>query len=310
MGKQMAGGKDLKSIIKQLEYPDEARIMSQVMEQQERVKTRMDRVRHKIPVLSGKGGVGKSMVTVNLAIAFARRGYRVGILDADLNGPCIPKMMGISDLSFEITPEGAIPPSGPLNIKVVSMDFLVTKEENSIRWKGPIDLSPVWLGTMEMSVLREFLSDVVWGEIDFLFIDLPPGAAADKPPVIAGLIPDLNGAVIVTIPTEISLGVVKRSITYARELGITLLGLVENMSGVVCPVCGAEADLLEGETRRIVSDLDIPLLGSIPFDRSLSRSCDRGKPLDEAHFISRRFSGISQRITERLDLKESVFEKI
>src|SRR3989338_11581545 len=143
----MAGGKDLKSIIKQLEYPDEARIMSQVMEQQERVKARMDRVMHKIPVLSGKGGVGKSMVTVNLAIAFARRGYRVGILDADLNGPCIPKMMGLSDLSFQITPEGAIPPLGPFHIKVASMGFFVSREENCIRWKGPIGSTPVWLGT-------------------------------------------------------------------------------------------------------------------------------------------------------------------
>jgi len=133
----------------------------------------MGKVRHKIPILSGKGGVGKSMVTVNLALAFARQGYKVGILDADLNGPCIPRMMGIGGLPFKITTEGAIPPSGPLNVKVASMGAFVSREAMPIRWKGPIELTPIWLGTMEMSVLREFLSDVVWGEIEYLFIDFP-----------------------------------------------------------------------------------------------------------------------------------------
>jgi len=143
----MSEGKDLKSIIKSLEYSDTAKIVSQVVEQQGRVRANMDKVRHKIAVMSGKGGVGKSMVTVNLAVAFARRGYRVGILDSDFNGPCIPKMMGLSDLSFQITPEGAIPPLGPFHIKVASLGSFVSREENCTRWKGPIGSTPVWLAS-------------------------------------------------------------------------------------------------------------------------------------------------------------------
>src|SRR3989304_4452496 len=185
----MSEGKDLKSIIKSLEYPDTVKIVSQVIEQQGRVRANIDKVRHKIAVMSGKGGVGKSMVTVNLAVAFARRGYRVGILDADFNGPCIPKMMGLSDLSFQITPEGAIPPLGPFHIKVASLGSFVSREENCTRWKGPAGSTPVGLGPLEMSVLREFLRGGVWGEIRIFFTMRPPGAPAAKPPAIARFIP-------------------------------------------------------------------------------------------------------------------------
>src|SRR3972149_4178496 len=174
----MSEGKDLKSIIKNLEYSDTAKIVSQVVEQQGRVRANMDKVRHKIAVMSGKGGVGKSMVTVNLAVAFARRGYRVGILDSDFNGPCIPKMMGLSDLSFQITPEGAIPPSGPFHIKVASIGSFVSREENCIRWKGPIGSTPVWLGALHVNVLVVLWSEVMMVGIDYDSDDLPPGAAA------------------------------------------------------------------------------------------------------------------------------------
>lgn len=306
----MGSEKGLKSIIEKLSYPDDARIVAQVVEQQERIRAGLSKIRHKIPVLSGKGGVGKSMVTVNLALSFARCGYKVGILDADLNGPCIPRMMGISNIPFEITQEGAIPPSGPSNIKIASMGSFVSREEIPTRWKGPMDSSPVWLGTMEMSVLREFLSDVVWGEIDYLFIDLPPGAAADKPPVIMGFIPDLDGAIVVTIPSEISLSVVKKSIKYARGLRIPLIGLIENMSGFICPECGAESSIFHGNTDAAISTLDVPIIGRIPFDHHLSLSCDRGEPLGEDHFISIRFSEISQKIVELLDFKKVVAEKL
>ena len=306
----MDGGKDLKSIIEKLEYPDEALVIKQVVEQQERLSANIGEIRHKITILSGKGGVGKSTVTVNMAIAFARLGYSVGVLDADLNGPCIPKMMGTAGLPFDMTTEGAIPPSGLLGIKIASMGSFVTREDRPVRWKGPVELSPVWLGAMEMSVLREFLSDVVWGDIDYLFIDLPPGAAADKPPVIAGFIPDLDGAVIVTIPSEVSIGIVKRSVVYARDLGIPILGLIENMSGIVCPECGSEADLFTGDSEAALAGLGVPLLGKIPFDRRLSLSCDRGEPLEENHIVSRKFSEISQRIVELLDFKKITAERI
>ena len=170
--------KDIKSILSKLEFPDDAKVMQQIADQTLQVKTRMGLIRHKLVVLSGKGGVGKSMVTVNLALAFARQGFRVGILDVDLNGPCVPKMLSLKGQRFEFGGEGAIPPIGPLGIKVASMEFFL-RQDSPVRWKGPMDLSPVWLGMMEMSVIREFLGDIVWGELDLLLADLPPGAAEE-----------------------------------------------------------------------------------------------------------------------------------
>src|SRR4029077_2672336 len=145
-------------------------------------------------------------------------------------------------------PRGASTPLGPLGIKVASMDFFLD-DASPVRWKGPMDVSPVWLGLMEMNVIREFLGDVFWGELDFLLVDLPPGAAADKPPVIAGLIPDLAGAVMVTTPSEVASEVVCRSIGYARDLGIPILGMVENMSGYRCPSCDAHHALFKGDSQ-------------------------------------------------------------
>ncbi|MBI4715925.1 MAG: P-loop NTPase [Nitrospirae bacterium] len=291
---------DLKDILSRLAYPDEARIVQQVGEQMDRVKSRLAPIRRKILVMSGKGGVGKSMVTANLALSFARRGWKTGILDVDLNGPCIPRMLGIQGGRLKMTPEGAVPPEGPLGIKVASMEFFLPKE-NPLQWKGPAASSPVWLGATEMSVIREFLADVLWGELDLLLLDLPPGAAADKPPLLAGLIPDLNGAVVVTTPSAVAADVVKRSIHYAREMGIRVIGLVENMSGFVCPECHAESDLFEGPGEKGWEETGVPLLGRVPFDRAIGRACDRGNPLMEGAEPSvRRFGEITDRIVEVL----------
>ncbi|MGD9730087.1 MAG: P-loop NTPase, partial [Nitrospiraceae bacterium] len=221
----MAAEKDLKSILSKLQYSDDAKVVQQITDQMRQVQARMAGVKNKLVVMSGKGGVGKSMTTVNLGLAFARRGARVGLLDVDLNGPCVPRMLGLHGRSLTITPEGAVPPTGPLGMKVASMDFFLDAA-SPVRWKGPMDLSPVWLGLMEMNVIREFLADVIWGELDYLLADLPPGAAADKPPVIAGFIPDLAGAIVVTTPSEVASDVVQKSMTYARDMGIRVLGIV------------------------------------------------------------------------------------
>ncbi|MGH7231692.1 MAG: P-loop NTPase [Nitrospiraceae bacterium] len=306
----MAGEKDLKAILSKLQYADDAKVVQQITEQMRQVQARMAGIQHKLVVMSGKGGVGKSMTTVNLALAFARQGARVGVLDVDLNGPCVPRMLGMTGRTLTITPDGAIPPVGPLGVKVGSMDFFLDAA-SPVRWKGPMDLSPVWLGLMEMNVIREFLSDVVWGDLDYLFTDLPPGAAADKPPVMAGFIPDLAGAIVVTTPSEVASDVVQKSVTYARDMGIRVLGMVENMSQYRCPSCGAEHELFEGDTEAMCQALDVPLLGRIPFDRTLARTFDKGMPLlDETYPTIRRYQEIAERVRSILDFKKVLAEKL
>jgi ATP-binding protein involved in chromosome partitioning len=244
------------------------------------------------------------MTTVNLALAFARQGDQVGVLDVDLNGPCVPKMLGMRGRRFTMTADGAMPPVGPLGVKVGSMDFFL-KELAPVQWKGPMDLSPVWLGLTEMNVIREFIADIVWGELDYLITDLPPGAAADKPPVIAGFIPDLDGAIVVTTPSEIASDVVQKSIAYARDLGIKVLGIVENMSQYLCPHCGVESDLFDGDTEALCQALDLPLLGRIPFDHKLARSFDKGIPLLDGDCATlKRYDEIVTRIKALLDYKK------
>ena len=295
--------KDLKSILKNLEYRDDAQVQRQLVDQSIQVKVRMGRIKRKIVVMSGKGGVGKSMTTANLALAFARAGHKVGVLDVDLNGPCIPKMLGVQG-KFEITPEGAIPPVGPYGMKIASMEFFLRQEDSPVQWKGPMELSPVWLGLMEMNVIREFLADIVWGDIDYLITDLPPGAAADKPPVIAGFIPELDGAVVVATPSEVAKAVVKKSIHYARSAGIPMLGLIENMSGALCPACKTEVPLYEGGCMDLCEEMDLPLLGKIPFDRELAQACDKGLPLQEGHAIALYFDDIASHLHDFLESKK------
>ena len=306
----MASAKDLKTILSKLQYTDDAKVVQQITEQMKQVQARMAGIKHKLVVMSGKGGVGKSMTTVNLALAFARQGYRVGLLDVDLNGPCVPRMLGMHGQSLRMTPEGAIPPVGPLGVKAASMDFFL-QAASPVRWKGPMDLSPVWLGVMEMNVIREFLADIIWGELDFLLTDLPPGAAADKPPVIAGFIPDLAGAIVVTTPSEVASDVVQKSVTYARDMGIKVLGMIENMSQYRCPSCGAEHELFEGNTEAMCEALDIPLLGRIPFDRTLARTFDKGLPLlDEKYPTVQRYQEIAERVSALLDYRKVLAEKL
>ena len=306
----MAAEKDLKAILGRLQYSDDAKVVQQITQQMQQVQARLAGIKNKLLIMSGKGGVGKSMTTVNLGLALARQGHRVGLLDVDLNGPCVPRMLGMHGQQLTVTPAGAIPPVGPLGVKVGSMDFFL-QAASPVRWKGPMDLSPVWLGLMEMNVIREFLADVVWGDLDFLLADLPPGAAADKPPVIAGFIPDLAGAIVVTTPSEMASDVVQKSVAYARDLGIKVLGMVENMSQYRCPTCGSEHELFEGNTEALCEALDGPLLGRIPFDRILAKTFDKGTPLlDETYPTIQRYQEIAGRVTMLLDYKKVLAEQL
>jgi len=249
-----------------------------IKEQQPRLKTRMKKIKHKIAVISGKGGVGKSTVTVNLAMAFAMHGfaYSVGILDADITGPCVPKIIGLTGQRLQAGPPGIFPASGPLGIKVVSMDFLLPSEETPVIWRGPL----------KMKAISQFLSDITWGDLDFLFIDLPPGTG-DEPLSIMQLIPEMDGVVIVTIPSEVSQAVVKKAVTFSQQLNIPVIGIVENMSGFVCPKCGAEVNIFKvGGGEKIASDLVVPFLGRIPLDPAICEDSDKGLPFIVEHMDS------------------------
>ncbi|MEM3574769.1 MAG: Mrp/NBP35 family ATP-binding protein, partial [Candidatus Bathyarchaeia archaeon] len=217
----------------------------------------------------------KSIVTANLAVALAWRGHphAIGILDADLHGPSIPKLLGMGGDLLEADPDGIRPAEGPMGIRVVSMGFLLPTEDTPAVWRGPI----------KMKAIRQFLSEVLWGDLDYLLIDLPPGTG-DEPLSVFQLIPNIDGVIVVTIPSEVSEAVVKKSITFARMLKAPIIGLIENMSGLICPYCGREIEVFSGRAgERIADELGVPLLGRIPLDPRISEASDEGIPFVIEH---------------------------
>jgi ATP-binding protein involved in chromosome partitioning len=258
-------------------------IVGQVQAQQTRLRERLAGVRAIVTVVSGKGGVGKSSLTANLAACFAMDGLAVGVLDADLNGPSMGKMLGVRGHKL-VVQDGAIePPRNALGVKVMSMDLLLPADAAPLTWDAPTqDEAHTWRGTMEANALREFLADTAWGALDVLLIDLPPGT--DRIQTVASLVPALAGIVVVTIPSDVSQLVVRRSLTAAAACRGPVLGLVENMAGLFP---GPDAAAL-------AADAGIPLLGRIPFDRTLAASADRG----ESILVSAAASAAAQAIRE------------
>ncbi|MGH7319002.1 MAG: P-loop NTPase, partial [Candidatus Rokuibacteriota bacterium] len=255
-------------------------VLGQVGAQQERLRARMAKIALKVAVVSGKGGVGKSVVVANLAAAFAKSGLRVGALDADINGPSLAKMLGVRGERLVFGPGGAQPPRGPLGIRALSMDLFLPDDETPVRWSGPTEGEGYfWRGAMEVATLREFLADTEWGELDLLLLDLPPGT--DRIPNLLPLLPDLRGVVIVTLPSQVSQLIVAKSVTVTKEvLKTPVLGLVENMASYRCPHCHADEPLFAGEdSERLAERLAIPFIGRVPFDPLLSRSADDGTPV-------------------------------
>jgi ATP-binding protein involved in chromosome partitioning len=241
-----------------------------VLDEETVLRTRMNKIKHKIAVISGKGGVGKSVTAVNLAIAFAMQGHenRVGLLDADLHGPCVPTMLGMQDQKLKVGPIGAFPAIGPLGVKVVSMAFVLAGKEVPVVWRGPL----------KMRAIEQFLSEIAWGELDFLLIDLPPGTG-DEPLSVLKLLPEMDGVIIVTIPSEVSQNVVGKAITFAKQLNVPVIGIVENMSGFVCPDCGKETHIfMKGGGKKIAQEYSVPFLGSIPLDPRVCEASDMGQP--------------------------------
>lgn len=242
-------------------------VLGQVAAQQERLRRRLGGVRFVLAVVSGKGGVGKSTLTGNLAGALALSGWRVGVCDADLNGPTMAKILGVRGQRLALQGDTVQPPVAALGVKVMSMDLLLPSDATPLAWQAPTQSEAhTWRGSMEAQAVREFLADTDWGALDALIIDLPPGT--DRLATVASLVPALAGTIVVTIPSDVSQLVVRRSITVARQGGAPVLGLVENMAGLFP---GPDAGALAAEA-------GIPFLGSVPFDRELALAADRGDP--------------------------------
>lgn len=237
-----------------------------------RARTAMAKIKYKIAVCAGKGGVGKSTVTTNLAAGLAMRGRKVTILDQDLDGSCIPRMMGVEDKKLVMGRKGIKPVEGILGIEVVGMANILSEDETVTMFHE-----------MRRNTTEEFLAHVQYGERDYLLIDLPPGTSSDAVNLME-YIPDLDGMVIVTVPAMVSQGVARRATLMAMEGGVNVLGVVENMSGYVCPKCGdIFYPMLKGGGDRLAAEMEVPFLGRIPFDPSMSRSTDSGKPLVYTH---------------------------
>ena len=241
-------------------------IAGQVQAQQSALARRLGGVRHLVAVVSGKGGVGKSSLSGALASCWALAGWRVGVLDADLNGPSMAKIMGVRGARLAIAEGGVIPPQTPLGVKVMSMDLLLASDSVPLTWAAPTQQEAhTWRGTTEANALREFLADTDWGDLDALVLDLPPGT--DRLASVLSLVPVPVATLVVTIPSDVSQLVVRRSLTAAQQAGARLLGLVENMTG-----------LFQGpDAEAMARTAGVAFLGRVPFDRSLAAAADEGR---------------------------------
>ena len=229
----------------------------------------LGQIKNKILVMSGKGGVGKSTVAVNLALALAGRGHKVGLMDVDLHGPDVCRMLDLKgELVAPEDPNALVPPLvyGP-GLKVVSLEYMMKDRDDAIIWRGP----------MKIQAIRQFLADMDWGALDYLVVDAPPGTG-DEPLSVAQTIPNVT-ALIVTTPQEVALADVRKSINFCKTVKMPVLGLVENMSGFVCPHCGKTAEIFgSGGGRRTAEDFELPFLGAVPLDPRVTAGGDAGAP--------------------------------
>ncbi len=256
-------------------------------------------IRHTIFVLSGKGGVGKSSIAVNLAVALAERGFETGILDIDIHGPNVAKMLGLE--GWTLTSAGGkqdkLTPFHPFpHLKVISMAGLLPDSDSPVIWRGPL----------KMAAIRQFLQDVAWGQLDFLVVDSPPGTG-DEPLSIAQLIPEADGAIIVTTPQEVALLDSRKCVNFAKKLNLPVLGIIENMSGLRCPHCNGFIPLFsQGGGKKAAEELQVPFLGALPISPGLPELCDAGKPfvlLEEGDELKDAFEQIVSKLVERLEKK-------
>ncbi len=255
---------------------------------------RMADIRHKFLVISGKGGVGKSSVAVNLAATLAAQGHKVGILDADIHGPNIPKMLGVDDQKPLSDENGVMPIAVTDNLRVMSIAFFLNSTEDAVIWRGP----------MKHSLIKQFLGEVIWGKLDYLIIDLPPGTG-DEALSVSHVLKEVDGAVVVTTPQDVALLDSRKSITFCREIKIPCIGVIENMSGLHCPHCNELIDLFKsGGGERIAQEMKVPFLGRIPLDPEMVMSTDDGEAYvtrNTESKVAEAFNAIAEAWKKRLD---------
>ncbi|QER41642.1 Mrp/NBP35 family ATP-binding protein [Thermodesulfobacterium sp. TA1] len=226
-------------------------------------------IKRKILVLSGKGGVGKSTVSANIAVGLAQKGYQVGLLDVDIHGPNIPNMLGLQGLIPLITDIGLFPIKAYENLQVISIGFFLEGKDTPVIWRGPL----------KHNMIKQFLTEVRWGKLDYLVVDSPPGTG-DEVISVVQLLNKVDGAVIVATPQEVALADVRRSIRFCLEASVPVLGIVENMSGFVCPRCGDVIEIFKtGGAEKLAQEYNVPFLGKIPLDPRVVQGGDEGKPV-------------------------------
>jgi len=270
-------------------------------QERDAISSRLSQVKEKLVVLSGKGGVGKSTVSVNLAMALALAGKKVGLLDIDIHGPSIPKMLHLEHAPVSGT-ETTLDPVVAHKMKVMSIGLLLRDRDDAVIWRGP----------MKSNAIKQFLRDVDWGELDYLIVDCPPGTG-DEPMTVIQLLDNPTGAIVVTTPQALAVQDVRRSIVFCRQLQLPVVGVVENMSGFVCPKCGEHTDIFQsGGGEAMARDMGVPFLGSVPIDPQVTVSGDGGEPVVKAHphsETSQAFGRIVRALLEPELAQEKPIEK-
>ncbi len=256
----------------------------QMMEQNLKIVDKLANIKHKIVIMSGKGGVGKTTVAVNLSFSLSFSGAKVGLLDVDINGPNVPKMLGIEDEKMGGTDNAIEPVLVSENLKAVSMGFLLADRDTPVIWRGPV----------KIQAIRQFLGEVEWGDLDYLIIDLPPGTG-DEPLSIAQLIKEDSGAVIVTTPQDVALLDSRKAVNFARALEMPVIGILENMSGFSCPHCHKDIDLFKvGGGKIAAEEMSVPYLGNVPLDYNIVETGDDGIPFVQKYRDSKSASAFEQ----------------
>jgi len=243
------------------------------MNDMEKLKNTISRIKHKLLILSGKGGVGKSTIAVNTALLLAREGKKVGLLDVDIHGPSIPGILGLNGKTIESVKDGLVPVEHSSHLKVMSVGFLLKHPDDPIIWRGP----------MKNSIIKQFLSDVIWGDLDYLIVDAPPGTG-DEPLSVAQLMPGETNAIIVTTPQQVAIADVRKSVNFCRKLNMDILGVIENMSGFVCPNCKEIVNIFSKDGgKKMAKSMEIPFLGAIPLDPEIVSTSDKSVAFIESN---------------------------